>query len=286
MNGAASGKPTSAALTVNQVTATYGFGKRAIPTVHSVTFDVLQGHTLGVVGESGSGKSTLAKVITGRLKPTSGSVGIAGVDVYRATREQRRTLRREVQMVPQDPYASLDPRMPIGRSLVEAISPTGRRSSSAKEAVSHLLEMVSLDPSVAVRFPHAFSGGQRQRIAIARALAVQPTVLIADEITSALDASIQFEVLNLLLQLQQDLGFACVFITHNLGVAARMCNELIVMRHGRVVEQGSIDILGAPREPYTRTLVASVPDRAGHFLASAPSTDVHADLEANPGTGS
>jgi len=223
-----------------------------------------------VVGESGSGKSTLAKVVIGLLGATQGSVRFAGIDVHAARGAQRRALRRTVQMIPQDPYASLDPRMSIGRTLLEALAPKGGLESQHRERITELLELVALEPSAARRYPHEFSGGQRQRAAIARAIAVRPALLIADEITSALDASIQFDILNLLDRLQQELGFGCVFITHNLGVAARMCDEITVMRHGRVVEQGPVSLLSDPADPYTRLLVGSVPDPEGAFL-DAPS---------------
>jgi ABC-type glutathione transport system ATPase component len=258
------------ALSVKGLWATYGFSKRSTPVLRDVSLHLEQGRTMGVVGESGSGKSTLAKVIIGLLGATAGSVEFAGIDVHAARGSQRRALRRQVQMVPQDPYASLDPRMPIGRTLLEALAPKGGRESQHRDRIRELLELVSLDESAARRYPHEFSGGQRQRVAIARAIAVGPDLLIADEITSALDASIQFEVLNLLDRLQRELGFGCIFITHNLGVAARMCDEITVMRYGRVVEQGPISLLSAPADPYTRLLVGSVPDPEGAFL-TAPS---------------
>jgi ABC-type glutathione transport system ATPase component len=225
---------------------------------------------MGVVGESGSGKSTLAKVIVGTLAASAGTVEVDGVDVSRARAEQKRLLRRSVQMIPQDPYASLDPRMTIGRTLREALAPTGGRESRYRDRIVELLELVALDESAVHRRPHEFSGGQRQRVAIARAIAVQPALLIADEVTSALDASIQSDILDLLDRLQQELGFGCVFITHNLGVAARMCDDITVMRHGKVVEQGPISLLAHPTDPYTRVLVGSVPDPEGRFL-TAPS---------------
>lgn len=183
-------------------------------------------------------------------------------------------------MIPQDPYASLDPRMTIGRTLLEALAPNGGGAARHRDRIAELLELVSLDATAADRLPHEFSGGQRQRVAIARAIAVQPKVLIADEVTSSLDASIQFEILDLLDRLQRELGFGCVFITHNLGVAARMCDEISVMRYGRVVEQGHISLLADPVDPYTRILVGSVPDPEGQFLAGPSAYD--AELPDDP----
>jgi ABC-type glutathione transport system ATPase component len=260
-------------LAIDGLSATYGFGRRSPLVLDDVSLTVAAGCTMGVVGESGSGKSTLAKVIIGTLAAASGEVLVDGVDLRKGRARDRRALRRRVQMIPQDPYASLDPRMTIGRTLREALAPMGGRESRYRDRIVELLELVSLDASAMNRLPHEFSGGMRQRVAIARAIAVEPTLLIADEVTSALDASIQFEVLNLLDRLQKELGFACVFITHNLGVAARMCDDITVMRYGRVVEQGPISLLTDPVDPYTQLLVSSVPDPQGHFLAHSSSYD-------------
>lgn len=260
-------------LRVAGLSASYGFGRRAPLVLDDVSLTLGSGRTMGVVGESGSGKSTLAKVIIGTLGAAAGSVEVGGVDVGRAKASQRQALRRSVQMIPQDPYASLDPRMTIGRTLREALAPKGGRESKHRDRIVELLELVSLDASAVDRYPHEFSGGMRQRVAIARAIAVQPTLLIADEVTSALDASIQFEVLGLLDRLQKELGFGCVFITHNLGVAARMCDDITVMRYGKVVEQGPISLLADPADPYTRLLVGSVPDPEGRFLSDPSAYD-------------
>lgn len=269
MNGSARGlQPT---LEIRAVSASYGVGRRAVPVLQDISMTVLPGRTMGVVGESGSGKSTLAKVIVGTLGLLSGDVSVSGRSVSETGGARRRELRRLVQMIPQDPYASLDPRMTIGRTLLEAIAPRGGREPVHRDRVVELLDMVSLGPETADRYPHEFSGGQRQRVAIARALAVGPELLIADEVTSALDASIQFEVLELLDRLQRELGFGCVFITHNLGVAARMCDDITVMRFGRVLEQGPIALLSDPADAYTRLLVQSVPDPEGRFLAQESS---------------
>ncbi len=254
-------------LDIRNASASYGVGKHAAPVLQEVTLAVHSGRTMGVVGESGSGKSTLAKVIVGSLGLLSGEVHVSGVSVPDAKGAKQRELRRLVQMIPQDPYASLDPRMTVGQTLLEALAPRGGRESVHRGRIVELLDMVALGSAAVDRYPHEFSGGQRQRIAIARALAVGPQLLVADEVTSALDASIQFEVLELLDRLQEELGFGCVFITHNLGVAARMCDEITVMRFGRVLEQGPISLLSDPADAYTRLLVQSVPDPEGRFLA-------------------
>jgi ABC-type glutathione transport system ATPase component len=259
--------PQQSILAVSDLSARYGTSSHSPLVLDSVSLSLTKGQTMGVVGESGSGKSTLAKVIVGTLGASSGSVIVDGVDVGRARGAQRHALRRSVQMIPQDPYASLDPRMTIGRTLREALAPRGGRAATHRDRIVELLELVSLDATAVDRYPHEFSGGMRQRVAIARAIAVQPSLLIADEITSALDASIQFEILGLLDRLQKELGFGCVFITHNLGVAARMCDDITVMRYGRVVEQGPITLLADPAAAYTRLLVGSVPDPEGRFLS-------------------
>lgn len=257
-------------LSVSGVFASYGPSRRSPFALDDVSLTLTKGRTMGVVGESGSGKSTLAKAVIGTLAVSTGSVEVGGIDIGRAKGAQRQALRRSVQMIPQDPYASLDPRMTIGRTLREALAPVGGRLAKYRDRIVELLELVALDATAVDRYPHEFSGGMRQRVAIARAIAVQPSLLIADEITSALDASIQAEILGLLARLQNELGFGCVFITHNLGVAARICDDITVMRYGRVVEQGPIGLLGDPAEAYTRLLVSSVPDPDGRYL-SAPS---------------
>ncbi len=265
-----SSSATGPILAVAALSATYGSSRRSPRVLDDVSLNVYPGKTMGIVGESGSGKSTLAKVIVGTLAISTGIVQVAGVHVGLAKGAQRKLLRRTVQMIPQDPYASLDPRMTIGRTIGEALAPGGKREADHRDRIVELLELVALDSSAVNRYPHEFSGGMRQRVAIARAIAVKPALLIADEVTSALDASIQSEVLDLLDRLQNELGFACVFITHNLGVAARMCDEITVMRSGKVVEQGNIALLGNPADSYTRELVGSVPDPEGRFL-TAPS---------------
>jgi ABC-type oligopeptide transport system ATPase subunit len=260
-------------ISASHITAGYGLTRRGPAVLHDVSVSVAPGKTLGVVGESGSGKSTLAKVLVGQLVPSEGEVLVDGVDVSRLGRKGRRLSRRDVQLIPQDPYASLDPRMTIGETLLEALNPNGGRMSQYADRIAELLETVTLDASAASRLPFEFSGGQRQRVAIARALAVEPKLIIADEVTSALDASIQSEVLTLLKRLQRERNLACVFVTHDLAVASQMCDDIAVLYLGRVVEHGSIDLLEAPQHPYTRLLVDSVPDPEGAFLLESARPD-------------
>lgn len=253
-------------LQASGVSAGYGFGSKSATVLHDVDLAVTPGRTMGLVGESGSGKSTLAKVLVGQLFPSAGKVLLAGADLGSMSRRALQAARRTIQLIPQDPYASLDPRMTVGRVLQEAINPNGRQGSGSSSKVSELLETVALDRSAAARLPHEFSGGQRQRIAIARALAVEPKVIIADEVTSALDSSVQAEILNLLRSLQDAQGLAYIFVTHDLSIADYMCDELSVLYLGRIVEQGSSGLLRRPSHPYSRLLLDSVPDPEGTFL--------------------
>jgi oligopeptide/dipeptide ABC transporter ATP-binding protein len=268
---------TAPLLQVEGVSAGYGSGSRSATVLRDVNVAVAPGRTMGVVGESGSGKSTLAKVLVGELAPLSGKVLLEGQDTAKMTRSRLRAARRSIQLVPQDPYSSLDPRMTVGRALAEAIDPGGSLRRFDRARVTELLETVALEGDAADRLPHEFSGGQRQRIVIARALAVQPKVLIADEVTSALDSSVQAEILNLLLALQRQSDLAVVFITHDLSIARYMCDELSVLYLGSLVEQGHIDLLQAPAHPYTELLRASVPDPSGAMFADEPPPVVAAD---------
>ncbi|MFD0536151.1 ABC transporter ATP-binding protein [Actinomadura luteofluorescens] len=244
-----------------------GYGARSRNVLHDVSVAIDRGRTMGVVGESGSGKSTLARVLVGQLAPARGVVRLDGADVHRLPRKERFAARRRVQLVPQDPYSSLDPRMPVGRALAEAIDPRGRlRTGAHRDRIAELLESVALDASAARRLPHEFSGGQRQRIVIARALAAEPRVVIADEVTSSLDTSVQAEILELLLDLQRRLGLTYVFITHDLAVAQYMCTDLSVLYLGTLVEQGASDVLSRPGHPYTELLRDSRPDPSGRSL--------------------
>jgi oligopeptide transport system ATP-binding protein len=232
-----------------------------VKAVDGISFDLYAGRTLGLVGESGSGKSTTAHAILQLVRPTAGSVRFEGVELTALHGERLRRVRREMQIVFQDPYSSLNPRMTVGRIVAEPLRTHGigdRRTRRA--AVARLLELVGFDPGYTNRYPHEFSGGQRQRIGIARALALNPQLIICDEPVSALDVSIQAQILNLLKDLQRDLGLSYLFIAHDLAVVRGMSDEIAVMRNGRIVEQGEADeIYTRPRTDYTRRLLASVP---------------------------
>ncbi|GLY02268.1 MULTISPECIES: ABC transporter ATP-binding protein [Actinoplanes] len=248
-------------LEFDHVTVRFGRGRAAHTAVDDASLTVRSGTTLGLVGESGSGKSTMARVAVGLEHAGLGAVRLDGVDLTSRSRAAR-LARRRVQLVFQDPLAALDPRMPVGTSVAEGLLATGRRFSRAeKEArVRELLGLVHIDPGRAGERPARFSGGQRQRITIARALAAEPAVLIADEITSALDVSVQGVVLNLLRELRSALDLTMLFISHNLAVVRYVSDDVAVMRAGRVVEQGPADtVLAAPSDPYTRELLHAVP---------------------------
>ncbi len=233
-----------------------------VQAVDGVSFTLRRGRTLGLVGESGSGKSTLARLLVGVERPTRGQVLVDGVDVTTMSRSARRELRRRVQIVFQDPYTSLNPRMSVGEIVGEPFRihrdavPKGGRDRAVKE----LLELVGLDPAHVHRYPHQFSGGQRQRIGIARALAVKPQVLVCDEPVSALDVSVQGQVINLLEDLQDELGLSYLFIAHDLAVVRHIADEVAVMYLGRIVEHGTAAaVYDDPAHPYTRALMSAVP---------------------------
>jgi peptide/nickel transport system ATP-binding protein len=237
------------------------FRTGGVLAVDGVTFHIGRGEVVGLVGESGSGKSTVVGAITGRMPVTGGSVTVFGTDPHTASRAELRDLRRRIGLVFQDPASSLNPRMPVAACIAEPIrlhrSLTG---SDVDNRIDDLLRSVELDPALRQRYPHELCGGQRQRVAIARALALGPGLLIADEPTSALDVSVQATVLDLLRRLQADLGFACLFISHDLGVIHKIAHRVAVMYRGRIVEQGPAnDVLGAPEHPYTRALIAAAP---------------------------
>lgn len=251
-------------LQVRDLEITFGSGHSAAKVLKGVSAAIERGKTLGIVGESGSGKSTLAKAIVGLNPVSAGSIAVNGHDVARMTRAQRRAMRREVQMIPQDPYSSLNPRRTIGQTLAEAIDPARSNPRNHREKISYWLSTIRLDPDVAGRYPHEFSGGQRQRIAIARALAVEPRLIIADEITSALDLSVQAEILNLISRLRNELDLTMAFISHDLDVVHHVSDDIMVLFHGEVVELGDVDsVYGNPKHPYTRKLIDSVPGGPG-----------------------
>ncbi len=233
-----------------------------VRAVDGVSLAISAGRTLALVGESGCGKTTVGKALLQLVKPTAGSVRLGGSELVGMQGKRLRAARRHMQMVFQDPFASLNPRLRVGEIIAEGMSALGLESDGAARgrAVAALLKQVGLPDEAAGRYPHEFSGGQRQRIAIARALAVQPELLICDEPTSALDVSVQAQILNLLKKLQEELGVAYLFITHNFAVVEYLANDIAVMYLGRIVERGSAEeVLRSPRHPYTQALLSAVP---------------------------
>jgi len=238
-----------------------GFGRQRSVAVDGVSFDVGKGKTLGLVGESGSGKSTLGRCILGLTRPDSGLVSFDGVDLLGLRGRAFAEMRRRIQPVFQDPFGSLDPRWPVGRSVREAldIHRIGSRSDRDRRVLD-LFDRVGLDPALIGRLPSSLSGGQRQRVAIAAALASGPELIIADEPVSALDMSVQAQILNLFMDLQADLGVTCIFVTHDLGVVEHVSDRVAVMYRGAIVELGETEqVMHAPQHDYTRTLLAAVP---------------------------
>jgi len=232
-----------------------------VPALQGVSFSLAAGRSLGVVGESGSGKSTLARLVMALESPSAGRVHFQGQDLHALSPAALRAARAGFQMVFQDPFGSLDPRLSVARTVAEPLAAQGLSDRTAQRArVDEMLEAVGLRPADADKYPHEFSGGQRQRIAIARALVTRPQLIVADEPVSALDVSVQAQVLNLMQDLQDRLGVAYLFISHDLAVVDLVCDEVLVLYQGRVVEQGSPDTLfQAAAHPYTRALMAAVP---------------------------
>lgn len=248
-------------LEIRNIVVTYGHGHRAVTAVNDVSLVVAADSIVGIVGESGSGKSTLAKAVVGLAPLASGAIFWKGVEFNPRARRRRDLAARPLQYVFQDPYASLNPRMSVGASISEGLRRTSGRARSAR--IAELLEMVRLDPSDVHKLPRQLSGGQRQRVAIARALAAEPQILIADEITSALDVSVQGAVLNLLKEIQSGTGVGILFISHNLAVVRYMADSIGVMKGGRLVEHGPTDaVIERCSHPYTKQLLEAVPSMA------------------------
>ena len=243
---------------------------RTVHAAKEITFEIRRGETLGIVGESGSGKSTVARCVARLIEPDSGEICIGDVDFARLSPRALRRARKRIQMVFQDPFGSLDPRHTVGKLIVEGQLVHGTARAAAWKRTFELLELVGLDARAADRFPHEFSGGQRQRIGLARALALDPEILIADEPVSALDVSVQEQVLRLLADIRERFGLTVLFITHDLRVAAQVCDSIAVMRQGEIVEIGlTAAVFSAPRHPYTRELFAAVPGRAWSLRRAA-----------------
>ncbi|MBI5262973.1 MAG: dipeptide ABC transporter ATP-binding protein [Bradyrhizobium sp.] len=267
-----------------------GVLRRKVGTVHAVdgvSFSVGVGETLGLVGESGCGKSTVARAVLRLVEPTSGHIRLKGADISHLSKAELRPHRKSMQIVFQDPFASLNPRMTAGDIVGEPLGVHGiAGGSELKERVARLFEQVGLRPDQMTNYPHQFSGGQRQRICIARALALDPSLIVCDEPVSALDVSIQAQVINLLVDLQRRHGFSYLFIAHDLAVVAHICHRVAVMYLGRIVEIADKDELFAnPRHPYTQALLASVPVANPKAKRLAPLVDGDVPSPVNPPSG-
>jgi peptide/nickel transport system ATP-binding protein len=281
-DGAAAASAAAPILSVRNLTKTYRSGggwfreARVVPAVDGISFDLARGETLGIVGESGSGKSSLGRCLVRLIKADSGSVQLGDVDMLALSPSELLDQRRRMQMVFQDPYGSLNPRTRVDQIIAEGSIAGGMAKEEALSQSRDLLKLVGLESSAGSRYPHEFSGGQRQRIGIARALALEPEVIIADESVSALDVSIQAQVLSLLDDLKRKLDLALLFITHDLLVAAQICDRIAVMQHGKIVEIGDVaSVFGNPQSDYTRQLLDAIPGMgpdsplAGNFMTAA-----------------
>jgi ABC-type glutathione transport system ATPase component len=249
---------------IRNLTKIYGPGKHEVRAVDDVSLDIHSGETLGLVGESGSGKSTLGRLILRLIEPTSGSIRFEGRDLLAAGSSEMRRLRRHMQIIFQDPFASLDPRFRVEDIIAEPLLIHERGTTAARRVrVSELLRAVGLDESILQRFPHEFSGGQRQRIGIARALALRPKFIVADEPVSALDVSVGAQIVNLLGQLQRDFGLTYLFISHSMPVVRYLSTRIAVMYRGKIVEVGETEqITERPQHAYTRSLLEATPEVA------------------------
>lgn len=262
----------------------------AVKAVDGVSFDVLRGETLGLVGESGCGKSTTGRTILQLYKPTEGSVKFEGQELTHLPNNQMRQIRREMQIIFQDPFASLNPRMTVGSIVAEplVIHNLYPAKNERQEYVESLMEKVGLNPYFINRYPHEFSGGQRQRIGIARALALQPSFIVADEPISALDVSIQAQVVNLMEDLQNEFGLTYLFIAHDLSMVRHICDRVAVMYLGKIVEMGpTLEVYNNPMHPYTQALLSAVPEPDPSKEANRKRIIIKGDLPspANPPKG-
>ena len=249
-------------LTIEKLNVIYGHGRDSVHAVKDVTFQIKPGEIFGLVGESGCGKSSLGKAIVRLTDPSSGKMVYKGRDIAGLQGKALKTYRQEVQMVFQDPYGSLNPRIKVGSAIVDVLEVhrIGKNRTDRRERVKTLFESVGLNPDWAWRYPHEFSGGQRQRICIARALALDPDLLVADEPVSALDVSVQAEILKLLQELRASRQLAFLFVSHDLAVVRNVCDRVAVMYNGEIVETGPVaEVIDNPQHEYTRTLLAAVP---------------------------
>ncbi|MBT2365374.1 ABC transporter ATP-binding protein [Streptomyces sp. ISL-10] len=253
---------TEPLLSVRNLTKTFPGRRRTSPVraVDGISFDVAAGETLGLVGESGCGKSTTGRMIVRLLEPTAGSITYDGRDISHLSQRGLKPLRKDMQMVFQDPQSSLNPRQTVARIISDPLMVQGSPAAEARTRAAELMELVGLIPEHIDRYPHEFSGGQAQRIGIARALATSPRLVVADEPVSALDVSVQAQIVNLMERLQRELGLAYLFVAHDLSVVKRVCDRVAVMYLGRIVEIGAKErVYAAPAHPYTRALLSAVP---------------------------